>query len=162
QIELRRRMSRGLAMQASYVFSKSLANTAVSSSTSVNQPTTLRNLGVDKVPSNFDLRHGIKTNWVYELPFGPGKRFLGSSHGALGKITQGWQANGVVRVQSGLPFYLNGIATFNQVTSNTGVTLNNLTAEDLQHMVNIRKETGTDGKGIVYYLPQSLIDNSMA
>ena len=33
QIEARRRMSRGLAMQASYVFGKSLANTATSSST---------------------------------------------------------------------------------------------------------------------------------
>ena len=29
-------------------------------------------------------------------------------------------------------------------------------------MVNIRKTTGTDGKGIVYYLPQSLINNTLA
>ncbi len=29
-------------------------------------------------------------------------------------------------------------------------------------MVNIRKTTGADGKGIVYYLPQSLINNSLA
>jgi hypothetical protein len=29
-------------------------------------------------------------------------------------------------------------------------------------MVNIRKTTGTDGKGIVYFLPQSLINNSLA
>jgi hypothetical protein len=29
-------------------------------------------------------------------------------------------------------------------------------------MVNIRKETGTDGKGIVYYLPDSLITNTQA
>ena len=29
-------------------------------------------------------------------------------------------------------------------------------------MVNIRKETGTDGKGIVYYLPDSLIQNTQA
>ena len=35
-------------------------------------------------------------------------------------------------------------------------------ASDLQKMVNIRKTTGTDGKGIVYYLPQSLINNSLA
>jgi len=29
-------------------------------------------------------------------------------------------------------------------------------------MVNIRKETGADGKGIVYFLPESLIQNTMA
>jgi hypothetical protein len=162
QIEARRRMSHGLMLQASYVFSKSLANTAVSSSSSVAQPTTLRNLGVDKVPSNFDLRHGLKANWMYEMPFGHGKRLLGGAHGAFGKMIEGWQMNGVLRVQSGLPFYFNGIGTFNQVTSNTGVTLNNITAEDLQHLVNIRKTTGADGKGIVYFLPDDFIQNTMA
>ena len=78
QIEVRRRMSRGLSVQGSYVWSKSLANGATNSSTSVAQPTTLRNLGIDKVPSGFDLRHALKANWIYELPFGPGKRLLGS------------------------------------------------------------------------------------
>ena len=29
-------------------------------------------------------------------------------------------------------------------------------------MVNIRKTTGADGKGIVYFLPDSLINNTMA
>lgn len=162
QIEMRRRINRGLSTQASYVWSKSLANTAASSSTSVAQPTTLRNLGIDKVPSSFDIRHGIKTNWLYELPFGAGKPLLGSVRGVPGKVLQGWQVNGIVRVQSGQPFFLNGIATFNQVTSNTGVTLNNMTYQDLQNAVNIRKTTDANGRGQVYYLPQSLIDNTMA
>lgn len=162
QVEMRRRMSRGLSLQASYVFSKSLANTATNSSSSVAQPTTLRNLNVDRIPSGFDIRHGLKANWMYEMPFGRGKWLLGGAHGALGKIVEGWQVNGVLRVQSGLPFFFNGLGTFNGVTNNTGITLNNITAEELQHAVNIRKETGADGKGIVYYLPQSLIENSQA
>jgi len=37
-----------------------------------------------------------------------------------------------------------------------------MTAEDLQKMVNVRKTTGADGKGIVYYLPDSLIQNTLA
>ncbi len=162
QIELRRRMSHGLTMQASYVWSKSLANTAVSSSSSVAQPTTLRNLGIDKVPSNFDTRHALKANWVYELPFGPGKRLMGSSRGVFGKVLEGWELNGVTRITSGLPFFLNGIATYDQVTNNTGIVLHNMTASDLQSAVSIRKSTGADGKGIVYYLPDSLISNSQA
>ena len=60
QIEMRRRMSHGISLQGSYVWSKSLANGPTNSSTSVAQPTTLRNLGIDKVPSGFDLRHAFK------------------------------------------------------------------------------------------------------
>jgi hypothetical protein len=162
QIELRRRMSRGLAMQASYVFGKSLANTATSSSSSVAQPTTLRNMNIDRVPSGFDIRHAVKTNWMYEMPFGRNRRLFSGATGFIGKAIEGWQVNGVIRIQSGLPYYLNGIATFNSVTNNTGITLNNITAEELQHSVNIRKATGADGKGIVYYLPDALIQNTMA
>ncbi|HXK06726.1 MAG TPA: TonB-dependent receptor [Verrucomicrobiae bacterium] len=163
QIELRRRLSKGLSLQGSYVWSKSLANGPTNSSTSVAQPTTLRNLAIDKVPSGFDFRHAFKTNWIYELPFGPGHHLLGNVHSSiLRKMFEGWETAGVVRVQSGAPFFINGLATFNQVTSNTGITLHNMTADDLQHMVNINKATGSDGKGIVYFLPQSLINNTLA
>jgi hypothetical protein len=162
QIELRRRMSHGVSIQGSYVWSKSLADGPTNSSSSVAQPTTLRNLGIDKVPSGFDLRHAFKVNYIYEFPVGPGKQLLGNVHGFVGKMLQGWETAGVVRVQSGSPFFINGLATFNQVTSNTGIVLHNITASQLQQDVNIRKTTGTDGKGIVYFLPQSLINNSLA
>jgi hypothetical protein len=163
QIELRRRLSHGITVQGSYVWSKSLANGPTNSSSSGSQPTTLRNLSIDKVPSGFDLRHGLKANWIYELPVGPGKALLGSvSNPIFKKVIEGWETAGVFRAQSGLPFFLNGLATFNQVTNNSGITLNNMTAQQLQDMVNIRKTTGSDGKGIVYFLPQSLIDNTSA
>jgi hypothetical protein len=163
QIETRRRLSHGLILQGSYVFSKSLANGPTNSSSSVAQPTTFRNLGIDKVPSGFDLRHQLKANWIYEMPFGPGRRLLsGVSNPIVKKVLEGWETAEVLRVQSGLPFFINGVGTFNQVTSNAGITLNNLTAQQLQDMVNIRKTTGSDGKGIVYFLPQSLINNTLA
>jgi Carboxypeptidase regulatory-like domain len=166
QVELRRRMSHGISIQGSYSFSKSLANGPTNSSTSSSQPTTLRNLSLDKSPSGFDMRHALKANWIYELPFGNGRRYLGSGHSAfLRKALEGWEMAGVVRVQSGTPFYINGLSTYdysNSTSTANGIVLHNMTAADLQSMVNIRKTTGSDGKGIVYYLPQSLIDNTMA
>ncbi len=33
------------------------------------------NPGLNRAPSDFDLRHVITADWVYELPFGKGKRF---------------------------------------------------------------------------------------
>jgi hypothetical protein len=165
QLELNRRLSHGLQVQANYVWSKSLANGPTNSSTSVSQPTTLRNLAIDKVPTSFDFRHAFKANWTYEMPFGPGRRLLSGGNPIVRKALEGWQMSGVVRVQSGAPFFLNGLQTFDNSNSTTfadGVVLHNMTADDLQHMVNINKTTGTDGKGIVYFLPQSLINNTLA
>jgi hypothetical protein len=161
QIEMRRRLSAGLSAQGSYVWSKSLANGATNSNISYSAPTTIRNWSIDKGPSGYDLRHALKGNWIYEMPFGRGQRFLGSvGNPVLRKVLEGWETAGVVRVQSGLPFYISSLGTFNQ--NGNGITLYNMTAGDLQHMVNIRKTTGSDLKGIVYFLPQSLIDNTQA
>jgi hypothetical protein len=168
QVEVRRRMTAGLSLQGSYSFAKSLANGPTNSSTSSSQPNTLRNLSLDKVPSGFDLRHQLKANYIYELPFGPGKRFLSTGNAFKRKTSEGWEFAGVMRVQSGLPFFFQSFGTFSATSTTAllaggnGVVLHNMTAEDLQNMVQIRKTTGADGKGIVYYLPDSLIQNSLA
>ena len=46
--------------------------------------------------------HVVVFNYLLELPFGRGKRFLGHG-GAVDKIVGGWQINGIQRYQSGLP-----------------------------------------------------------
>ncbi len=43
-----------------------------------------------------------------------------------------------------------------------GVVLYNMTGSQLQNMVQIRKTTGSDGNGLVYFLPDSLIANTNA
>ncbi len=164
QVELRRRMASGLQVQASYVWSKSLANMLASSSVVFDQPTTFRSTNLDKGPSPWDIRHGLKLNWIYELPFGDRRRFLSRWHHPLPrKLLEGWEIAGVARVQSGSPEYLrSGRQTFNSASgqdasADAGVILHNMTARDLQRMMKIRKTNG-----IVYFLPQSLIDNTMA
>ena len=44
----------------------------------------------------------------------------------------------------------------------SGVVLNNITTKQLQDMMQIRKTTNSDGKGVVSYLPQAFIDNTLA
>jgi hypothetical protein len=119
------------------------------------------------VPNGQDLRHAIKMNWIYELPFGPRKRFLGSpQNGFVRRAAEGWQIAGVARVQSGDPIQLSsGRNTFNG--SDSGVMLYNITARELQDMVKIRKTTVQDPvtgafRGVVYWLPQEIIDNTHA
>jgi hypothetical protein len=78
QVEFRRRISAGLLVQGSYAFAKALADGATTSSTDSSPPTTLRNLSIDRVPESFDIRHAFKVNYIYELPFGPGRRLWSS------------------------------------------------------------------------------------
>ena len=78
QVEMRRRMSHGISVQGSYVLVEVAGERPHQQQHQRAQPTTLRNLAIDKVPSGFDMRHAFKANYIYELPFGPGKRFLGN------------------------------------------------------------------------------------
>jgi hypothetical protein len=161
QVEVRRRLSNGLLAQSSYVWSKSLSNMQASSSTVLSQPTTLRSNSLDKGPSPWDIRHGFKLNFIYELPFGPGRRLLASAPPAvLRKLMEGWEIAGVSRLQSGGADRLTGRATFNQYDG--GVVLHNLTGKQLQEMVQVRKTTAANGRGVIYYLPQDLVNNTMA
>jgi hypothetical protein len=150
QIELNRRMSNtGLLAGISYTWSHSLATGNV---------LTLRNLDGVTFPSAFDQRHAFKLNWIYELPFGPHKHFLsGVGNVVARKAIEGWQISSIARINSGIPSRLNsGRTTYNGTDG--GVVLYNMTTSQLQDMMQIRK----DGSGIVYYLPQSVIDNTLA
>ncbi len=156
QIEVRRRLSHGLQIQGSYAFAKSLTN---------DTNFTLRNIGGEKGPSPFDFRNAFKFTWIYQLPIGQGRPFLSSAHGVLGKVLEGWQISGVGRLQSGSAVQLtSGRDTFNQ--NDSGVVLHNINASQLQSMMSIYKTSQVNAGGVatgqVWYLPQSLITNTLA
>jgi hypothetical protein len=46
--------------------------------------------------------HGFKINWMLDLPFGQGKRFLANAGPILDRIIGGWQIHGNARFQSGI------------------------------------------------------------
>jgi hypothetical protein len=158
QIEMRRRLSNGLLFQGSYQYGKALANAFVSSSSVFSQPRTLRNDHADRTYSPWDLRHSFKLDYIYELPIGPGKRFFNSNNPVLSRVIGNWQIGGVTRIQSGSATLLTsgGRATVNQ--NDSGVVLHNMTQKQFQQMVKIRKTPS----GIVYWLPQAVIDNTVA
>jgi len=153
QIEVRRRLASGFTINGSYQFAKSIADGATASGTDSSSATTLRNLRFDRIPSAFDIRHAIKFNWIYELPFGPGRAFAGSVHNPIARrIVEGWQLSGVVRLQSGTPFNISSFAQVNQ--NGSGVVLHNITASQLQSMVGVYKTSyPSSNGGLIYYLP---------
>jgi hypothetical protein len=51
--------------------------------------------------AGFDRTHNLQTYWVWDLPFGKGRRF---AEGGIGNILfGGWQVNGLLSVMSGQP-----------------------------------------------------------
>ena len=53
--------------------------------------------------SDFDARHNINANFLYELPFGKGKMLLGHASPLVDEIVNGWQISTIARYRSGLP-----------------------------------------------------------
>ncbi len=53
--------------------------------------------------SDFDLRHIININGIWELPFGRGQHFLTSANKLVDAAVGGWRLTGIYRWNSGLP-----------------------------------------------------------
>src|SRR5436190_2163256 len=110
QIEFRRRLSNGLLVQASYVFSNSLTDAFASSSFAQSNFRTLRDPGFNKTKSPYDVTHAFKLNWLYELPFGRGARFMNGANGWVDALVGGWNINGAVKLQSGTPINFGNVS----------------------------------------------------
>ena len=143
-IEVRRRMSDGLRMGASYTFAKAMSDSFQSNSDNFADYTH-RPGGQDlsKSVAVFDIRHAFKLDATYDLPFGDGRTFFGSSSRWVNAIVGGISISPVLRWQSGSPIQIGN------------VQLVGMTVEDLQKSVKVRKEADA-----VYWLPDDIILNS--
>jgi hypothetical protein len=144
-VELRRRLSAGLLVQASYTFGKALANTYASSSSVFDQPNTLRDPDLRRGVAPFDITQSVKANFIYELPVGRGKTFLSGANGIVEGLLGGWGFNGNIRIQSGNPFSLGNV----QVVG--------MDAKALQDAVGVYR----DPDGFIYVFPKDIRDNTV-
>jgi len=101
-VRVRKRLSKGFAVNVIYVFSKSLDD---ASSIGGGGVTVIQNpfdLPAERALSTFDQTHSFTGNWIYDLPFGDNRRFL--NKGALSHVIGGWQWSGSYTIASGLYF----------------------------------------------------------
>jgi hypothetical protein len=96
-----KRYADGLFFLGSYQLSKSTDNG--SGEIEANDTAFATNLNADQGYARYDQRHRVSASFGYELPFGPGKRWL-SSGGAAAYVFGGWQVQSIVRLASGFPF----------------------------------------------------------
>jgi hypothetical protein len=137
QVEVRRRLNKGLLIEGNYVLGKQRNQSRYSF----------------RVPREFTLddgpRHAFKMNWVYELPFGRGRAFGSNVNGFMDRVIGGWEFAGGGRVQSGL------------ILSFGNVRLVGMTDKDLQKVYKIEERVDSSGKQLLFILPKDIIDNTI-
>ena len=108
QVELTRRLARGFQFRGNFTWSKNLdMNSALTGAQSNNQAQMLMdrsNLRRDWGPSALDARAQSTMSFHYDMPFGPGQRWMHASNGAMSKVVGGWQLNSITTLLSGFPF----------------------------------------------------------
>ena len=105
QAVFHKQYSRGIQFQASYTWSHALDDAAdplVATGGNRNIARNSFNLKEERGSSDYDLRHRLIVNYVFELPFGPGHARL--DHGVAARVLGGWQLAGLSSFQSGTPF----------------------------------------------------------
>ena len=137
QVEVRRRLSRGLAINASYQY-------AVESDSAFLGFHYGRALN----PTNNNVRHAIKSQWDWTIPVGHGERFGGNMSPIVNAVLGGWQFSGASRTQARMMNFGN-------------VRLVGMTASDVQAMYQFDiRVNPANGLLTPYMMPDDVILNT--
>ena len=112
QTRLEKRFSQGLTALVSYTWGKALTEAPDHISTSgggvgldtgtFKEPQNGLNLKENRGPAEFDVTHRFVASYIYELPFGKGRRWGSNWNGVPESILGGWQLSGIHALQTGL------------------------------------------------------------
>jgi len=159
----KRRFTNGLSYQLSYTLAKSkdtrsfdpafstVRRGAVQSASST--PFDLRNRRLNYALSDFDRRHALQGYFVYDLPFGKGRRFGGNSSPWLDRVIGGWEWGGIVNWSSGRPF-----TVYSNVNTVSNVAPSPANCNGCsRHMGSLQADPNT---GVLYFFNRNQIGQS--
>jgi trimeric autotransporter adhesin len=133
-LRVRKRLTNGVSLGGSFTWSKSLDDASTigagSSIVSANGKITgitvvaqnAFDLSAERGLSSFNQEFRFTGDYLWELPFGKGRRWLSSS-GFAQDVLGGWQWSGDWTIASGLPFTPRVIGSFGNVNSGVNGTL---------------------------------------
>lgn len=99
QVVFTRRLSQGLTVDANYVWSHSIDNFAnfFGLNAATAQAQNQNDLRAERGESEFDVRHQVKANFLYQLPFRSRRPFV--NH-----LVSRWEVSGIFVARTGTPF----------------------------------------------------------
>jgi hypothetical protein len=172
-LKVQQRFSGGLQFLVSYTYGKALdyGGSAASGGGAVGNGQTVTNMDAWHGPSGYDVRHRGVVSYVYELPFGKGRRWMSDSGAILDGIVGGWQLSGITTMTTGRPFTVflqNGVN--NQAPSwpnRTGPgTLDNPSVDmwfnPADFVAPPQYTYGDSGRGILYAPGHTNFDTSLS
>ena len=95
---LSRRFSGGFQFTANYRWAKSTDIVSNENPTASTNPTFPLDVGLERGPSDYDVRHNFVASALWDLPFLRGRR------DALGKVLGGWELSAIATLHSGFPW----------------------------------------------------------
>jgi hypothetical protein len=134
QLIFRRRLSDGLQMDANYVTGRGYGSTRYS----FRVPRLLSR-------AEDDVTHAFKMTWIYDSPFGRGKRFGTNVNKWVDGVLGGWVWSGTTRIQSGA------------MTDLGNVRIVGMTEKEARDAFHLRKVS----PDIAYSWPADIIENTI-
>jgi hypothetical protein len=99
QTSLERRFTSGFMVKSVYTWAHSIDNNSTDYTFYFALP---EYMDRNRSSSGFDRRHNFRTAFIYELPWGAGRKWAKS--GFVSAVLGGWQVNGIFSAVTGTPF----------------------------------------------------------
>lgn len=115
-LSLRRPMRSGFGYDFNYTWSHGIDNGSAAESGAGQFGGVLQSVffpQANRGSSDFDIRHNINANFVVDLPFGKGKKFLNQVNAPVNYLIGGWQVSTIMRYRTALPLNVGGSGIWN-------------------------------------------------
>jgi hypothetical protein len=105
QSKIEKRYSNGLYLLNSFTFSKAIDNAGghLETANGDNSRVNIRNLAAEKANGSYNQPLNNTTSFVFELPYGKGRRWGSDVNGFVDALLGGWRLTGINTMASGLP-----------------------------------------------------------
>ncbi|MBM3790417.1 MAG: hypothetical protein FJW35_08715, partial [Acidobacteria bacterium] len=113
KLEINRRFADGLQFGFNYTFSKGLTDFE-GGQTQRDHYRDNEDRKIEKSLASIDATHVLNANFIWELPFGNGRRWMNSLNSVLDGLLGGWQLNGIVAYSTGVPLTMS--SGYNKLT----------------------------------------------
>jgi hypothetical protein len=172
QLEVRRRLTKGLQYQVNYTYSRLLSDVGGLDQLRFEPFLDINNGAIERSRPPYDLTHQFKANYAYDLPMGEGRAIHLANK--WNRLIQGWTTSGVLYWVSGNPVSLvSGLGTWlREDFSGENMVNTPLTRNDLDNALQFRMTgngpyfvpataIGSDGRGVAPPLSPSEFEGQL-
>ena len=136
QVSLNRRFTGGLLLKGAYTYSRAINMAEYGDWTETFWPSDIA-WNRNRAPANFNIPQILQFAYMYELPFGIGKKW--ATNGASKAVLGGWQINGIFSSFEGLQYTLSASG------SSLNMPNNRQTPDQIKPTVKKLGKVGDDG-----------------